>query len=103
MIFDPDVVPGCTNVALHKFSNDPGLSFKPKSTPFANSVLLYKNIYNYIYLVYLPHLGFVYVKRRQERVPAHAQFLVKKMRARGFSCCSGKALLLVRMCYFLHL
>ena len=41
MIFDIDAVPGCTNVALHKFSNDPGLSFKPKSTPFAYLVLLY--------------------------------------------------------------
>ena len=47
MIFDTDAVPGCTNVALHKFSNDPGLSFKPKSTLFAHSVLLYKNIYKY--------------------------------------------------------
>ena len=39
MIFDTDAVPGCTNIALHKFSNDPDLSFKPKSTPFAYSVL----------------------------------------------------------------
>ena len=44
MIFDTDAVPCCTNVALHKFSNDPGLSFKPKSTMFAYSVLLYKTI-----------------------------------------------------------
>ena len=41
MIFDPDAVPGCTNVALHKFSNEPGLFFKPKSTQFAYSVSLY--------------------------------------------------------------
>ena len=27
MLFDTDAVPGCTNVALHKFSNDPGLPF----------------------------------------------------------------------------
>ena len=47
MNFDTDAVPGCTNVALHKFSDDPGLSFKPKSTLFAYPVLLYKNIYKY--------------------------------------------------------
>ena len=41
MIFDIDAVPGCTNVALHKVSNDPGLFFKHKSTPFAYLVLLY--------------------------------------------------------------
>ena len=51
MIFDTDAVPGCTNVALHKFSNDLGLSFKPKSTPFAYSVLLYKNIYKYTWIL----------------------------------------------------
>ena len=45
MIFDTDAVPRCTNVALNKFSNDPGLSFQPKSTLFAYSVLLYKNMY----------------------------------------------------------
>ena len=41
MIFDTDAVPDCTNVALNKFSNGPGLSFTPKSTPFAYLVLLY--------------------------------------------------------------
>ena len=47
MIFDTDAMLCCTNVALHKFSNDPALSFKPKSKLFAYSVLLYKNIYKY--------------------------------------------------------
>ena len=43
MILDTDAVPGCTNVALHKFSNYPSLFFEPKSTQFAYSVSLYKN------------------------------------------------------------
>ena len=47
MIFDTDAVPGCTNVPLHKFSNDPGLPFKTKSTLFACPVLLNKNICKY--------------------------------------------------------
>ena len=43
MIFDTDAVPGIINVALHKFSNYPGLFFKPKSTQFAYSVTLHIN------------------------------------------------------------
>ena len=52
MIFDTDEVPGCPNVALHKFSNYPSLFFEPKSTRFAYSVLPYKNKYRYINFVF---------------------------------------------------
>ena len=47
MNFDTDAVPGCTYVALHKFSIYPSLLSEPKSTLFAYSVLPYKNKYKY--------------------------------------------------------